>query len=111
MFTSPTVVEMSVVQLSYNKLLEEISKQLGIETPQCKVTVAAEGWLLAYIDLLIAYTGTIIEIVRCWCAPSPDFIVAREDAAHVATMTTYCTKICMTMLRSNILSCLVNSIT
>nr|CAD1831658.1 unnamed protein product [Ananas comosus var. bracteatus] len=78
------VVEMSVIQLFYSKLLEKFAEKLGVETPECVVTVVAEGWFLAYIDLPIARSGIVIKIVRNWGAPSPDFKVAKEDAAHVA---------------------------
>nr|CAD1836485.1 unnamed protein product [Ananas comosus var. bracteatus] len=33
---------MSVIQLSYTRLLDEIAEKLGVETPKCVVTIAAE---------------------------------------------------------------------
>nr|CAD1831647.1 unnamed protein product [Ananas comosus var. bracteatus] len=78
------VVEMSIIQLFYSKLLEKFAEKLGVETPECVVTVVTEGWFLAYIDVPIACSGIVIEIVRNWGAPSPDFKVAKEDATHVA---------------------------
>ncbi|XP_020081992.1 uncharacterized protein LOC109705653 isoform X3 [Ananas comosus] len=78
------VVEMSVVQLSYTMLLGEISGKLGVETPDCIVTIAAEGWFIAYVDLTIVRGGSVIEVARNWGSPSTDSMIAWEDAARVA---------------------------
>nr|CAD1823616.1 unnamed protein product [Ananas comosus var. bracteatus] len=75
---------MSVVQLSYTMLLSEISSKLGVETPDCIVTIAAEGWFLAYVDLTIVRGGSVIEVARNWGSLSTDYMAAWEDAARVA---------------------------
>ncbi len=73
---------MSIVEISHRKLFEEIAEKLSIETPPCEVTVAAEGWFLAYIDLQVPRDCPMIETVRCWGGPSPDVSLAKEDAAR-----------------------------
>lgn len=55
---------MSIVQLSFSKLLEEICQKMGVGTPNCVATIGAEGWFIAYIDLPIARSGAIVEIAR-----------------------------------------------
>nr|CAD1837255.1 unnamed protein product [Ananas comosus var. bracteatus] len=78
------VVRMSIVQLSFIKLLEEICQKLGFRVPNCVATAGAEGWFVAYIDLPIARNRAIVEIARCWGAASPHFLLAKDDSARVA---------------------------
>nr|CAD1837495.1 unnamed protein product [Ananas comosus var. bracteatus] len=75
---------MSIVQLFFSKLLEEICQRLGFRVPDCVATVGAEGCFVAYIDLPIARNGAIVEIARCWGGASSDFLMAKDDSAHVA---------------------------
>ncbi len=84
------IVPMAIIQLSYLKLLEEISEKVGIGTPQCEVTSAVEGWFLAYIDVEIAHVGSVVQTVRCWGGPSPDMREAREEAAGYAIRKMKC---------------------
>nr|CAD1842429.1 unnamed protein product [Ananas comosus var. bracteatus] len=75
---------MSIVQLSFSRLLDEICQKLGFRVPDCVATVGGEGWYVAYIDLPIARNGAIVEIARCWGAASPYFLLAKDDSACVA---------------------------
>nr|CAD1842689.1 unnamed protein product [Ananas comosus var. bracteatus] len=75
---------MSIVQLSFSRLLEEICQKLSFRVPDCVATVGGEGWYVAYIDLPIARNGAIVEIARCWGAASLDFLLAKDDSARVA---------------------------
>ncbi len=72
---------MAIVQLSYLKLLKEISAKLGIQTPQCEVTLVCKGWFVAYIEFEVVRFGSIVETLRCWGGPSPDMQEAKEEAA------------------------------
>ncbi len=72
---------MTVVQLSYLKLLEEISRRLGIEIPQCKLSSVGEGWFVACIEFDVVRIGSIVESIRCWGGPSPDIQEVKEEAA------------------------------
>lgn len=75
---------MSMIQLSYSKLLGEITEKLGVAPPECIITVIAEGWYLGYVDAAIARSATVIENARCWGSPSADLILAKDDAARAA---------------------------
>nr|CAD1838511.1 unnamed protein product [Ananas comosus var. bracteatus] len=75
---------MSKVHIFYVRLLHEICEQLQVEVPQFVVSVDAEGKFLAYADVSIQRSGTIVESTRCWSAQSSTSAAAEQDAARLA---------------------------
>lgn len=73
-----------VVELSWVRMLREITSQIGMEMPVFEVAVDAEERYVAYIDLHVRKEETTSEVVRCWGSPSPTPDGAEHNAARVA---------------------------
>ncbi len=75
---------MPIVQVSYVKLLEEISGKLGIQAPQCEVSLVGGEWFLACIEFSVVRVGSAVETQHCWGGPSRNMQEAKEEASCFA---------------------------
>lgn len=75
---------METIHFSYVRMLSEVYEQLSLGVPQIVVTSDTEGKIVAYVDLQIPRTETIIQAVRCSSSQFPTAAAAEQDAARLA---------------------------
>ncbi len=52
--------------------------------PDCVVSVDTDGKYIAYIDIHVSRSNSIVEIMRCWSVPAGTSDAAEEDASRNA---------------------------